>query len=236
MAAGKSLPPHRRKQIKYQMKIKNTKIFTFCLSLLFFLSGTQNITAEEKTWLDNFIANVDTFQASFIQTLHNETGEKLETANGQVYMQKPGMFRWIYQQPYTQLIITDSKTLWLYDADLEQVTIKDISKSFKDTPGALILSGKKIITEHFQIINLGDIDGYAWFELSPKDPENQYSKIRMGFDKDMLGMLILFDNLGQITRIDFDGQKMNQPVAQELFHFRPPEGIDIIDDRDFSSQ
>ena len=202
------------------------------VNLLIFAVATH---AEGKnSRLDGFIFEVYNFQAGFKQTLYNEDGENMETSNGQVFMQKPGKFRWIYQQPYTQLIITNGETLWIFDADLEQVTIRDISDTFESTPAAMILSGKEVIDEHFVVIDMGEIDGYEWIELTPRDVENQYSSIRLGFDGEVLGMMILFDNLGQTTRIDFENQKVNQEINEELFRFIPPEGVDIIDDRDFS--
>ena len=212
--------------------IRLSGILFLSLNILLF---TVSIHAEEgKSRLDEFIFNVDTFQAGFKQSLYNEDGENMETSNGQVFMQKPGKFRWIYQQPYTQLIITNGETLWVFDADLEQVTIRDISDTFENTPAAMILSGKEVIDQHFIMNDMGEIDGYDWIELTPRDTENQYSRIRLGFDGDLLGMMILFDNLGQTTRIDFENQKVNQQINQELFRFVPPEGVDIIDDRDFS--
>jgi len=194
------------------------------------LAMFQLANAEEVSPLDAFLDNLDTFQADFKQTLVNENGEELETVTGIVYMKTPGKFRWDYQDPYSQMIITDGSTLWLYDEDLEQVTIKDISGSIDNTPAA-ILSGEKNINEHFVIIDMGDIEGFNWIELTPKDIENQYSNIRLGFDKDKLGMMVLFDNLGQTTRIDFLNSKRNVKMKPSLFTFEPPENVDVIDDR-----
>jgi len=194
------------------------------------LAMFQLANAEEVSPLDAFLDNLDTFQADFKQTLVNENGEELETVTGIVYMKTPGKFRWDYQDPYSQMIITDGSTLWLYDEDLEQVTIKDISGSIDNTPAA-ILSGEKNINEHFVIIDMGDIEGFNWIELTPKDIENQYSNIRLGFDKDKLGMMVLFDNLGQTTRIDFLNSIRNRKLESSLFTFEPPIDVDVIDDR-----
>jgi outer membrane lipoprotein carrier protein len=195
-----------------------------------FLAMFQLAKAEEVNPLDGFLDNLDTFQADFRQTLVNEKGEELETVTGIVYMKTPGKFRWDYQDPYSQMIITDGSTLWLYDEDLEQVTVKDISGSIENTPAA-ILSGEENIEEHFIIIDMGDIEGFNWIELSPKDIENQYSSIRLGFDKNELGMMVLFDNLGQTTRIDFLNSIRNRKLESSLFTFEPPINVDVIDDR-----
>jgi len=201
------------------------------LSSLLFISILQIAHAEETTnLLDNYLEGLDNVQANFKQTLLNENGEEIETSTGIVYMQRPGKFRWDYKEPYLQKIITDGQTLWLYDQDLEQVTIRDISQSIENTPAA-ILSGQENIDEVFVVVDLGNIDGFQWIELTPRDIENQYSSIRLGFDKSDLGMMILFDNLGQVTRIDFSATQRNGKLDEALFTFVPPEGIDVIDDR-----
>lgn len=204
----------------------------YCIIIsLIFVSVLQIAHAEETVnLLDKYLDGLDNVQANFKQTLLNENGIEIETSSGIVYMQRPGKFRWDYKEPYTQMIITDGQTLWLYDEDLEQVTIRDISKSIEDTPAA-ILSGQENINEVFVIVDMGDIEGFWWIELTPRDIENQYSSVRLGFDKNDLGMMILFDNLGQVTRIDFSETQRNGELDNTLFTFDPPAGIDVIDDR-----
>ena len=196
-----------------------------------FFSIPIALPAEENTNpLDGFLNDLESFQADFKQTLNNEHGEVLETSSGVVYMQNPKKFRWVYQEPYSQLIITDGKTLWLYDQDLAQVTIRDISQAIDNTPAAII-SGQENIKEYYVTVDLGEIEGFHWIELTPRDTENEYTSVRLGFDKNNLGMMILFDNLGQVTRIDFVNPVRNQRSGGPLFTFEIPEGVDVIDDR-----
>ena len=203
------------------------------LAIIFILVplGTTSLHAGEKeNPLDNFLHNLNSFKADFTQTLSNERGDILETSSGEVYMQNPGKFRWVYKDPYSQLIITDGETLWIYDEDLEQVTIRDISKTIDKTPAAVI-SGQENINEHYVSIEMGNIEGYDWIELTPRDIENQYSSVRLGFNKNELGMMVLFDNLGQTTRIDFLNPVRNQHFEGPLFTFEIPDNVDVIDDR-----
>jgi len=187
--------------------------------------------ADENTAaLDFFLKDLESYQADFMQTLSNEQGETLEISTGKVYMQNPGRYRWEYEKPYAQLLITDSKTLWIYDQDLEQVTIKNVAGAIDNTPAAII-SGQQNITEHYVVINMGVIDGFDWIELTPRDIESQYRSIRLGFDKSSLITMILNDNLGQITRIDFLKPVRNKRVGGPLFTFEVPAGVDVIDER-----
>ena len=200
-----------------------------CLGLW---SGThQYAVAEENADpLAFFLNKLESYQADFRQTLSNEQGEALETSTGKVYMQNPGRYRWEYDQPYVQLLITDSETLWIYDKDLEQVTIKNVAGAIDNTPAAII-SGQKNITENFVVVNMGVIEGFDWVELTPRDIESQYRNIRLGFDKNSLIMMILNDNLGQITRIDFLNPERNKRFGGPLFTFEIPAGVDVIDER-----
>ena len=215
-----------RKQTLIQHLIKTIFIlFTFHISLF-----SSAFAAEKPNPLDHFLNKLESFQADFVQTLSNEQGVTLETSSGVVYMQNPSKFRWVYQEPYEQLIITDGKTLWLYDEDLAQVTIRDIEESINNTPAAII-SGQENIDKYYVTVDMGEIEGYNWIELTPKDTENQYSSVRLGFDDNNLGMMIMFDNLGQVTRIDFNNPLRNKRFGGPLFTFVAPEGVDVVDDR-----
>jgi len=200
-------------------------LFTFHFLLSFSAFADNDLSA-----LDNFLNGLNSLQAGFEQTLVNERGEKLETSSGMVYLQRPGRFHWDYREPYSQKIITDGKTLWLFDEDLEQVTIREISESMDKTPAA-VLSGEEDIEKHFVAINMGTIEGHEWIELTPRNVDNQYRSIRIGFEGNRIGMMILHDNLGQVTRIDFVNPRRNVNLDDSLFTFEPPEGIDVIDSR-----
>lgn len=210
------------------------RIITRRLVIVLLLTGLfpSNLYANEKASpLNLFLNNLESFTADFKQTLSSENGEILETSSGVVYMQNPGKFRWVYKEPYSQVIVTDGKTLWLYDEDLEQVTIRDISETIDSTPAAII-SGQKKIDQYYITEDLGKIEGFDWIELTPKDTENQYKNVKLGFNKDNnLIMMILSDNLGQVTRIDFSNMVRNKKLDRPLFLFDVPEGIDVIDER-----
>lgn len=192
-------------------------------------------SAEGSVYLDDFLDGLDTFKGEFKQTLSNARGDIVERSNGTLYLKNPGEFHWAYKEPYTQSIITDGTTLWIYDEDLEQVTIKNISGEMDNTPAA-ILSGSENLADHFQIIDKGQIEGIFIIELNPLDEENQFHSIQLGFYGKFLNMMVMFDKLGQITRIHFSDTKRNEPLSDKLFHFVPPEGTDIIDGREQISQ
>ena len=169
--------------------------------------------ADENTGpLAFFLNKLESYQADFKQTIINEQGVVLETSTGKVYMQNPGRYRWEYEHPY------------------EQFTIRNVAGVIDNTPAAII-SGQQDIDKYFVVVNMGVIEGFDFIELTPRDLESQYRSVRLGFDKNNLVMMIMHDNLGQITRIDFLHPERNRRFGGPLFTFDPPEGVDVIDER-----
>lgn len=225
------------------MKSKNGFVYpsTLLFAVLFLLSGmpalsvSQPLPPEAAVSADNqlkaFLADLKTFTAEFEQTLFNESAEELESSAGVVSMMRPGKFHWVYTHPYTQYLISDGDNLWIYDEDLEQVTVSAISDAIEKSPAA-VLAGDTDLEDKYIITALGHIDGADWVQLASADPESQYNSIRLGFADQQLAGMILFDNLGQTTRILFKNGKRNESVEASLFEFNPPEGIDVIDNRE----
>ena len=204
------------------------KINVLLIALFFYCNAYGE---EQYDPLANFLDGLQSFQSRFSQSLVDENGTELEKATGTLYLQQPGKFHWSYEVPYEQKIISDNESIWLYDVDLEQITIRAMTDSIKQTPAAVIL-GNENVNEHFVQIDMGVIEGYNWIELTPRDLESEYNNVRIGFNGDKLGMMILFDNLGQITRIDFSEAERNTKIDSELFNLKIPEGVDVIDDRE----
>ncbi len=197
---------------------------------IYFFSATLSNAESLNDPLQNFLKNLESLEVRFIQKLVNENGEELEKTEGVLYLQRPEKFYWHYQKPYSQKIISNGNILWIFDEDLEQVTVKNIDNRIDETPAGIIL-GNKSIQEHFVHLNMGVIDGYDWVELTPKNLEAQYKNIKMGFDGDKLGMMIITDNLEQTTRIDFSDFKKNITLSSSIFNFEVPNNVDIYDER-----
>lgn len=198
---------------------------------LTFTLFTFNLSAETPgTRLDNFLEGLETYSAAFQQQLFNENGEELEKSLGVFYLRRPGMFYWAYYEPYSEMIISNGITLWIYDEDLEQVIIRNTGKSLGDSPAA-ILGGNVKIADHYVVIDMERNDELDWMELTPRDVDSQYNSIRLGFDGNHLKKMLLFDNLGQKNLITFIDTKRNTRLNLKLFDFTPPRDCDVIDER-----
>ena len=204
----------------------------FLTTLLLLSILPVNVIAENgQTKLDAFLTGLQTLEADFTQRLLNQYGEELESSNGVLYLKRPGKFHWSYVEPYSQKLISDSKTLWVYDEDLEQLTIRDITGLLEDSPAA-ILGGDMDIDAHYIVAEQLNEGGERWLELTPRDTESQYHGIRLTFADTTLEQMILFDSLGRTTQIVFDNLVRNPDIDESLFQFAAPEGIDVIDARE----
>jgi outer membrane lipoprotein carrier protein len=92
--------------------------------------------------LETFVKTVKSGRADFTQTVTAPSREgqpgRVKTSTGTFEFQRPGQFKFDYQKPFAQTIVADGKTLWLYDADLNQVTQRAQAQALGSTPAALI--------------------------------------------------------------------------------------------------
>ncbi len=202
--------------------------YSLLLTLLIGLWITPVGAGNEATVLSRYLEGLTTLKAAFQQELIDESGVTRERSHGTFYLHRPGKFRWEYDRPYQQSIVGDGQRVWIYDKDLEQVTVKPVGTALGSTP-ALLLGGKVDLKEEFVVTERGEQGGISVLHLKPKRDEGQYTGIRLGFEGSMLRMMELRDNFGQTTRIRFVTQNRNAAIDPSLFVFTPPPGVDVID-------
>jgi len=178
--------------------------------------------------LKAFIASTHSGQANFTQDVLDKDGKKIQAASGTMQFVRPGKFRWVYQKPYEQLIVGDGEKFWLYDTDLNQVTVKKLDAALGSSPAAL-LSGSNEIERSFSLKDSGEKDGLDWLEAKPKSQDTSFSSIRMGFNaQSELAVMELHDAFGHKTVLRFTGMQRNPQLAPQLFKFVPPKGADVL--------
>lgn len=197
-----------------------------CLAAaLLVLPGAAAGTSVET--LRDYLDSLDTFAAAFTQQRFDEDGELLETAHGTCLIKRPGRFRWTYLEPYAQLILSDGETLWIYDEDLEQVTVSALDERRDDSPAAL-LAREIDIAAHYRITHLERADDSDWFRLEPREPAREFSAVELALADGEVRAMRLYDNLGQVTALRFSDIVRNQPVDDARFSFTPPPGVDVV--------
>lgn len=199
----------------------------FGLTVLLCLCAVQALASGGRERLDAFFDDVKTVRADFRQTVLDASFTTVQETSGQMVIARPDRFRWDYRAPYEQLIVGDGERLWLYDVDLEQVTVKRMDAALGNTP-ALLLSGDKPLDVNFTISELGARDGYEWVELRPFSEDSTFTSMMLGFDEQNLRIMELVDSFGQTTRLEFSNVVRNPVVDAQTFVFVPPEGVDVV--------
>ena len=201
-------------------------IISFTSLLLTLTLNTAHAGASDK--LKTFIASSQSGQANFTQVVHDKKGKKIQSASGTMQFVRPGKFRWVYQKPYEQIIVGDGAKFWLYDVDLNQVTVKKLDAALGSSPAAL-LSGNNEIERAFTLQDTGNKDGLDWLDATAKAADTGFDKITMGFNEQgELVVMELRDTFGLQTELRFSKMQRNPQLASSLFKFVPPKGADVL--------
>ena len=203
-------------------------------SLRFLALGAALITstafAGARDELKSFTTGLKGLDGQFTQQVHDANGKLKETSSGRVALLAPRLFRWEYTKPYPQLIVADGSKVWIYDPDLQQVTVREQGAEEQNTPlTALIDPGK--LDQQFNVKEAGTADGLQWLVLTPKNGgEASFESARLGFGKDGLARMEVQDAVGQRTTLSFSGWKRNPAFASGTFKYTPGKGVDVIGD------
>ena len=177
--------------------------------------------------LNQFHSQVNAFKADFKQVLKDASGNTVQESSGKVWIQRPGLFRWEYNDPYPQVIVADGRRIWIHDPELDQVTIKQADETLGNAPSQ-ILSGKHPLTQDFKLNEVNRDDNLHWVTLVPKQEDSEFAEIAVAFNSDGLSQLELKDKLGQRTLIIFQQLITNGDIEPATFYFTPPPGTDVI--------
>lgn len=195
------------------------------LVLLFLLPGLSLASGIDS--LKNFLHRGHGVKAQFTQTVLDRNGKQVQSSSGDMQFSRPGKFRWVYEKPYAQLIVGDGKKVWMYDADLNQVTVKKLSQALGGSPAAL-LAGDNEIERNFNLIDGGRHDGLDWVEAIPNAADGGFDKIRIAFKEGTLAAMELRDHFGQTTVIRFTHVENNPSFEAKVFTFTVPKGADVV--------
>lgn len=177
--------------------------------------------------LRSFIAATASAQGEFKQQVYDRKHKLTQEASGTLAFQRPGKFRWTYAKPYAQLIVGDGAKVWVYDEDLNQVTVRQLDRALGSTPAAL-LAGSNDFERAFIVSERGQKDGLEWVEAVPREKDSNFETIRMGFGFSGLEVMELADSFGQTTVLKFTALHRNPKLNAALFRFVPPKGADVI--------
>ncbi|KXS37652.1 MAG: outer membrane lipoprotein carrier protein [Halomonadaceae bacterium T82-2] len=207
------------------MKGFKTLMATGLLLLLAPLAASADSQAADR--LATLLEPLDSYAADFDQKILDSSGNRLQEARGRMWLSRPGKFRWEVEDPYRQVVVSDGDKVYLYDPDLEQVTVQPLDTRVTHTPALLLSGSSDALTKNYRVSR--QQQGTAeTFTLIPQTPDTLFESLKMIFYSERLGGLKMTDSTGQQTAIRFDNVEVNPAIETDRFHFAIPDGADVI--------
>ena len=199
---------------------------TALIACCFFAAGAAHADAVDA--LREFAREAKTGRAAFTQVVTSPDGAKKKTSSGSFEFARPNRFRFSYTKPFEQLIVGDGQKVWLYDADLQQATVRVMDKALGATPAALLAGAS--LEKDFELHALPAVQGLDWVQAVPrvKDDSTNLQSLKVGFKGKTLAAIELVDGFGQRSLLSFTDVATNVALAPEVFRFVPPKGVEVL--------
>ncbi len=201
--------------------------FTCLLLLSVTVVAAEPTTQSSTDSLRHFFTEVQSFNARFSQAVLDESLVTIQESSGTLWLERPDKFRWDYDAPFKQEIVSDGKKIWVYDKELQQVTVRPLAGGLGYTP-AVLLAGRGRLEDSFTIKALGAQGNLEWVQLVPKSKDGGFENIRIGFEQGKLRVLEMLDGFGNTTRVTLQAPKENLKIDPGKFQFTPPKGVDVV--------
>jgi outer membrane lipoprotein carrier protein len=212
------------KKLPRNLCFKNLSLASVLFSNLVF---SNFAFADGVSSLRAFFNSTNTMRAKFSQVVNDNAGRKVQEVQGTMQLQRPNKFRWDYNKPYEQQIVSDGKQVFLFDLDLQQVTIRELSKALGSSPASL-LAGGAAVENSFTLKNAVRKDDLSWVQAIPKDKDSGFDQVMLGFKAEKLVKMELYDSFNHVTHISFENVEQNPSLQASTFLFTPPKGVDVV--------
>ena len=189
--------------------------------------GLVPATAAKTDSLQRFFRDVKTYSAHFDQVVLDEGLNLIQESSGNLWIERPGKFRWHYDKPFEQHIVGDGEKVWSYDVELQQVTVRPTTGALGYTP-AILMAGRGRLKDNFTVKPLGRQGSLEWTQMMPKKKDGGFEDIRIGFENGRIRVLEMIDSFDQTTRLTLSEAKENKKIDPDKFRFKVPQGVDVV--------
>ncbi|WP_280568786.1 outer membrane lipoprotein chaperone LolA [Chromohalobacter sp. 296-RDG] len=205
------------------------RIFKLALVLgaVLALPSMAQAQADGVERLTNLLEPLESYSADFEQQILDGSGQRLQKVEGHMWLSRPGKFHWEVDAPYQQVVVSDGDKVYLYDPDLQQVSIRPLDTRVTHTPALLLSGSAEALTENYEVTSRQE-SGLETFTLIPKSPDTLFESLELTFEDDRLEGLEMEDSTGQRTAINFDDIDVNDDISASRFEFEIPDGADVI--------
>lgn len=177
--------------------------------------------------LTRILEPLTTYVAGFDQQILDGSGQRLQSASGEMWLARPGRFRWEVDAPYSQVVVSDGEQVTLYDPDLEQATIQPLDQRVTHTPALLLSGSAEALTDNYTVES-NQRGVTEVFTLTPRSADTLFETLQLTFHSERLGGLQMTDSTGQQTAIEFDNVKQNGTIEDSRFSIELPDDTDVI--------
>jgi outer membrane lipoprotein carrier protein len=191
------------------------------------LAVAASAKADAVDTLREFVRDVKSGRAAFTQTVTAADGQKKRSSGGSFEFQRPNRFRFAYAKPFEQLIVGDGQKVWIYDADLNQVSVRRMAQALGATPAALLAGAAP--DQDFALQAQASQGGIDWVQATPRAPDSALQAVRIGFRGKALAAVEIVDAFGQRSLLQFGEVAANVAIPESAFRFVPPPGADVIE-------
>lgn len=207
------------------MRVKSLAALTAGL----LLAGLAHAGALDQ--FKSFVASTKAAKGEFVQTqvkgTNGDTPKANKSSSGTFVFARPGKFIWAYTKPYDQVLQADGEQLFVYDKDLNQVTVKKLGDALGSSPAA-ILFGSNDLEKNFTLSEGGTRDGLEWLKAVPKAKDTSFEQITIGLKDGLPAAMELKDSFGQTSVLKFSKIEKNPALTATSFKFVIPKGADVI--------
>jgi outer membrane lipoprotein carrier protein len=191
------------------------------------LAGGAHASALEQ--FKTFVSGTKSARGEFTQQQSRKApnSKAAPMASGTFVFARPGKFIWIYQKPYDQVLQADGDQLYIYDKDLNQVTVKKLGNALGSSPAA-ILFGSNDLDKNFTLSEAGARDGMEWLNAVPKAKDTSFEQISIGLRDGVPQAMELKDAFGQTSVLKFTNFQRNPALPAQQFKFEIPKGADVF--------
>ena len=193
------------------------------------LAAAEGTCPDGGQLLGEQLARLRGLSANFEQRVTAADGHPLQTSAGVLQLAKPGRIYWVAEPPYEQTVVADGNSIWVYDPDLEQVTVKALHRQLDNSPAALLVGDAEQVLKEFRVC-AHDEGKTRRILLRPLTADSIYTEIELDFAEGVPSAIRMEDSLGQRTLVELSDVELNPVLNPAVFHFVPPPGVDVFRD------
>ncbi len=187
--------------------------------------------------LNSNLNRISTLSGQFTQENFDLLQDRKTKALGRFYFMRPGLMRWIYEQPDPYSIIVGKERIWLFDPILENVTIYK-TQNVNGIKIISLLLELENLQHHFKIIQpskiLLDVEpNDKLLFLTQKEKSQNIAEVQLAFDENFqIKQFVIVDTNRNYRKITLNQMDLHTQMNKADFEFSLPDGVEIIDKTD----